>query len=390
MSLAFIFIVTFLIQFIIGLETGFISPIVPYLSKYFDIKESSVIYLNTGFSFIGLLSPFFGIIADKYGKRKIILIALVLFLLGTIITGWAPSPLVFAFGRMVIGIGNITLTASLLSYISDFVPYSKRGRAAGVLRIAFAMAILISPMYSSLIVEYLNLNYLYWSVSLVTLVILLLSFKLPADDNVDEEDAKSLNFKEVINIMKNPITIEFLLVQFLIVISPIVMFNYLAIWLKETFLLSQGNIGYIFTLAALGTVLGVVLSTSFSDKIGKMRFAKIFFILMTFSLAPLPYLKSIYLVIVIAFIYSLGLDGGWSAFQTVCSEIYPRRRTVFMTLIHFVGSICSLTFTLIGPSLFDLGGYRLVIGIATISSILALMIFNHLSNSEEVQKKLEI
>lgn len=390
MNYVLIFTVVFLIQFTVAFEASFISPIIPYLSNHFNIKESSVIYLNMGFSLIGLMSPLFGMTADKYGKRRAIILGIISFLIGTIITGWSPSPLVFALGRTIIGIGNITVTASLMSYISDLIPYNQRGKAAGILRIAFATAILLSPIYSTKMVGYVNINYLYWSVSAITVFILLFSFKLPEDKNNVHDDCHTLNLKEVMSIMKNPISIKFLLAQFLLVISPIVMFSYLSIWLKNSFNLNQDNIGYIFTITAAGTVLGVILAASFSDKIGKMKFAKVFFAAMTILLAPLPYLRYLYLVIPLTFLYSVGLDGGWSAFQTVCSELYPKRRTVFMTLIYFVNSVCSLIFTIIGPSLFDFGGYKLMIWIGTVTSILAVIIIRHLSFNQEVQKRLGI
>ena len=389
MNLFLIFAVTFLIQFLIAFESSFISPIIPYLSGYFNIKESSVIYINIGFSLVGLLSPFFGMLVDKYGKRKAMMVSLMFFVLGTIIGGWAPNPLFFALGRMVIGVGNVTLGATLLSYISDFIPYSKRGRAAGILRIAFALSIMLSPIYSTNMVKYLNLTYLYWSTTIFGIIVLLLSFRLPEDINTDDSTLVTLNLKEVFTIMKNPITIGFLTFQFLIVISPIVVYSFLAIWLKNSFNISQDQIGYVFTLAAIGTVLGVVLSAAFSDRIGKVRFAKISFVLMTLSLAPVPYVKSIYFAVILIILYTIGLDGGWSAFQTISSEVYPKRRTVFMTLLFFMNSICSLLFILIGPTLFDFGGYLLIIWIATITSGLSLVILFRLFSNSDVKKRLE-
>ncbi|WP_427338341.1 MFS transporter [Caloranaerobacter sp. DY30410] len=382
MTLYLTLLVVFFIQFVISLEASFISPIIPYLADYFSIRESSVIYLNLGFSTIGLFSPLFGMAADKYGKKNAIIFAILAFLSGTVITGWAPSPVIFGLGRMLIGIGNITLTTTLLSYISDFIPYENRGKGAGILRIAFAIAILLSPIYSTNMVKYFNIHYLYWSVSILSIIILFLAIKLPKDHNEHISCSSELNFKEVIAITKKPITIKFLIIQFLLILAPILMFNYLSIWLKHNFNLNQSHIGYVFTLTALGTVIGVTIAAILSDKIGKIKYSILSFILMTLVLAPLPYIKSIHLVIPLTFLYALGLDGGWSAFQTICSEIYPNRRTVFMTLLYFVISICSLLFTIIGPSLFELGGYKLVIGIGTISNILSVILLIDVSKDK--------
>ncbi|WP_069649880.1 MFS transporter [Caloranaerobacter ferrireducens] len=387
MNLYLTLLVVFFIQFVISFESSFISPIVPYLADYFSIRESSVIYLNLGFSTIGLFSPLFGMAADKYGKKNAIVFAILTFLSGTVITGWSPSPVIFGLGRMLIGIGNITLTTTLLSYISDFIPYENRGKGAGILRIAFAIAILLSPIYSTNMVKYFNIHYLYWSVSILSIMILFISIKLPKDHDEHISCSSDLNFKEVISITKKPITIKFLIIQFLLILAPIFMFSYLSIWLKHNFNLNQSYIGYVFTLTALGTVIGVTIAAILSDKIGKMKYGILSFILMTLVLAPLPYIKSIYLVIPLTFLYALGLDGGWSAFQAICSEIYPNRRTVFMTLLYFVISVCALLLTIIGPSLFELGGYKLVIGIGTISNILSIILLIDVSKDKNFNIK---
>jgi len=372
----------------VALESAFVSPIIPYLSIYFGIKESSVVYVNLGFSLVGLLSPFFGMLADKHGKRRAIISSMIFFAIGAFISGWATSPFFFAIGRLIIGIGNLTLGATLVSYVSDFIPYSNRGRSAGILRVAFAISMLISPIFSTNIVKHLDLRYLYWSTALFSLIVLFLSFKLPESHNEDQSDSSSLNISEVISIMRNPITIEFLLIQFLLVISPIILYNFLAIWLKNNFHLGQDIIGYVFTLAAIGTLVGVLLSSALSDKVGKMKFAKLSFILMTVSLIPIPYVNSIYIVIPLLIIYTIGLDGGWSAFQAVASEIYPKRRTVFMTLLYFMNSVCSLIFILLGPSLFNLGGYTLIVWISIITSILSIAILFRVSSNKELQRRL--
>ena len=58
-----------------------------------------------------------------------------------------------------------------------------------------------------------------------------------------------------------------------------------------------------------------------------------------------------------------------------------------MTLLYFVISVCSLLLTIIGPSLFELGGYKLVIGIGTISNILSIILLIDVSKDKNFNIK---
>lgn len=390
MNLFLIFLVTTLIQFVIALEMNFVNPIIPYLASYFGIQESSVIYLNLGFSITGLLVPFAGLAADKYGKKKSIIFSILCFILGTLINGLANSSLLFAIGRTLIGLANFSLSASILSYVSDYMPYSKRGRAAGILRIAFAAAIIVSPTYGTYMTKLPGLKFLYLPLTAISVVILILLFKLPESEKVVQGDEKKNDLAEIVSVLKNPITIRFLAVQFFLMSGPVLLFNYLSIWLSNSFLLNQDSIGYVYTLISVGTVSGIIISTILSDKVGKVRFARIGFTLMVLALFPIPYFGALYLVIIFAVLFTLGLDGGWSAYQAIASEIYPNNRTLFMTLISFVSSATILIFTVIGPSLYNYGGFKLVMGISAVSTAISLAVFINTIRDKSFKEKFDI
>ncbi|WP_026894790.1 MFS transporter [Clostridiisalibacter paucivorans] len=390
MNIFLILVTTFLIQFIIYLEMNFINPLIPYISSIFNINESSVIYLNIGFSIVGLLVPLLGIWADKYSKKRILIFSMFSFLLGTILCAIAKFPLIFAIGRTFIGLGNFTLNASVISYISDFVPYSKRGKASGFIRIAFALAILLSPIYGTIMSKFSGLKIIYFPLSLLSFIIIILCFMLPETNGNNSAEIQSANIEDFQSMIKNPITLKFLAIEFLIVSSPILTLNYFSIWLKRTFSLNQSEIGVMYTFTALGTVFGVLLYTAISHKLSDVLYSKISFIIMTVSLIFIPYMGSPYTVIPLSFLFAMGLDGGWTAFQTICSEVYPNNRTTFMTLIFFTNSLTFIIFTSLGPTLFEIGGYRLVMGIASLECLISLFIFRNVFNDPTVRKRLKI
>lgn len=382
MNLFLIFSTSFIIQLIISMEMNAVGPLAPYLATYFNIPSSSVIMLNIGFSLIAFIIPIFGAWADKHGKKKYIIISLISFIFGTIISGFSQNSLLFAIGRTFSGMGYFSLNASIISYISDFIPYEKRGKASGVLRTAFALAILFSPLYSAFMTQkFNNLWSIYIPLSLVGLMVLIAITKFPESNKVE---SKNLSVKSIISLLDDKTSLKLLVAEFLLLTAPYLMYSYLGIWLKSDFDLEQLKIGYIYTIAASGTVLGVIISTFFTDKIGKEKFSKIFFSLMIISLIPLPYVKSVYGIMPIVFLFSFGLDGAFTAFQTLCSEVCPKQRTTFMTLFFFTNSLTITVFTLLGPLLYNLGGFKLTINIASLFAIIGLAIFSSATKEKKL------
>lgn len=372
MNLFLMFVTTFLIQLVITIEMNLIAPLAPFISQYFNINPSSVIMFNIGFSFIGLLVPILGAFSDKYGKKKSLMIALVFHILGTLISGFAKTPIIFALGRISIGIGYFSLSGTNLSYLSEFIPYESRGKASGLLRSAFGIAILFSPLYATtMISKYEVLSSVYLPLTIIGSICLLLLARLP--ETKTQEDM-NFNIKELFMVLKKPINYKTLVVAFLILATPSLLLSFLGIYLSKSFHLSQIGVGYIYTIVAGGTVIGILFAAFFTDRIGKEKLTRFFFLLVLISLIPMAFIKSLFPITGLLALMTIGIDGGWTSYQTLCSEINPQKRGTYMSLFYTVNAISMTIYSILGPIFYNSGGYRLLIIIAIVNAIIALKI----------------
>ncbi|MBU5310553.1 MFS transporter [Tissierella carlieri] len=374
------FSTTFLIQIIIAIEMGVIGPLAPFLAKHFSINEGMVMLFNLGYSAVGFLVPYLGVFADKYGKKKSLVISLILFIIGSTIGGFARSSYIFAFARIFIGFAYFSISGTNLSYISEFISYENRGKASGLLRTAFGSAILFSPIYATYLVsKYNNLAIIYIPLAIVGTLSLILLINLP--ETKKSHDVK-VDKKEFLSLLKNPIAKKMLLTVFLLLTAPSLILNYLSIYLSNNFNLSQVNIGIAYTFIALGTIAGILFSAIFSDKLGKYKLSKGLFVLMVLAIIPITYFNSLPLVLSFVTLFSFGLDGGWTSYQALASEIIPEKRGTFMSLFYTVNALTITFYSIIGPLIYTLGGFKLVLSIAAISSILAIIIISKLDIKE--------
>jgi|GEM_PF-2767661 len=366
------FATLFFIQFIMTMEMGSVFPIAPVLADLFGIDASRIIMINVGFAFFGLAAPAFGMMADRIGTRKVITGGLGFLALGMGITAFAQSALHFLVGRAVIGAGFFSLSGLIAGYIGDLVPYEKRGRAISFVRLAFAIAILWSPVYASYMVMHVGIKGLYLQYMLGAVIALLLSMRLPKPDH--HEELGGIQWEEIKEIPKVPAAKLFLLLQFVFAIPAIFVYGYLSIYLNELGT-SQSVIGWVYLIAGLGSAAGVLLAIWKSDRWGKVRFTKIAFLMMGISILFVPRV-SIVGGSALLFFFAIGMDGGWPVFQALASEVMKERRATFMTLMFLLVSLSNVLMYLIAPWVYETIGF---LGISWIGCITGLICFGLLT-----------
>ena len=108
---------------------------------------------------------------------------------------------------------------------------------------------------------------------------------------------------------------------------------------------------------------------------------------MLVTLIPIGFVKSLKIIVGSLTLFTIGLDGGWTAYQTLCSEINPEKRGTFMSLFYTVNAIAVTTYSILGPVLYNLGGYKLLVIISIIATSLALNILYSMSIEEGIIQK---
>jgi len=145
-ALLFIFI-TILVD-VIGI--GIILPIIPDLIMELtgEGNHMAIIYgmwLTTAFAGMQFLfSPVLGEISDKFGRRPILLIALLGLSIDYLIHAWAPSIVWMFLGRFLAGITGASFTVAS-AYIADVSTRENKAKNFGLIGAAFGIGFIIGP-----------------------------------------------------------------------------------------------------------------------------------------------------------------------------------------------------------------------------------------------------
>ncbi len=145
-ALLFIFI-TILVD-VIGI--GIILPIIPDLIMELtgEGNHMAVIYgmwLTTAFAGMQFLfSPVLGEISDKFGRRPILLLALLGLSIDYMIHAWAPTITWLFLGRFLAGITGASFTVAS-AYIADVSTRENKAKNFGLIGAAFGIGFIIGP-----------------------------------------------------------------------------------------------------------------------------------------------------------------------------------------------------------------------------------------------------
>ncbi len=154
-ALAFIFITIFID--VVGL--GIIIPVAPRLISHLahvNLSEAAryggwLFFVYAGMQF--LCAPVIGNLSDRFGRRPVLIYALVSIGIDYAITGWAPTIAWLFLGRFLSGMAGASYTTAS-AYIADVSPPEKRAANFGLVGAAFGLGFIVGPGLGGFLGEY--------------------------------------------------------------------------------------------------------------------------------------------------------------------------------------------------------------------------------------------
>lgn len=164
-----------------------VLPLLPFYAEDLGASESMVGVLISAFAFAQLVtSPFWGKLSDRYGRRPMILLGLVMSALSYALFGLAETVVVLLVSRLVQGAGAGT-TGVVQAYVSDAAPPGDRTQALGWVTVASSAGVMIGPAVGSLATELGRSAPGFVAAGLCLLNFIFAWFLLPESASVEED-----------------------------------------------------------------------------------------------------------------------------------------------------------------------------------------------------------
>lgn len=137
-----------------GYDIGVMTGALPFLRQDWGLESPAVIGWITSSIMLGAIfgGAMAGMLSDRLGRRKMILMSALIFVIGSILSGIAPpNGHVFLIAvRVLLGMAVGAASALVPAYMSEMAPAHLRGRLSGI-----NQTMIVSGMLLSYIVDYL-------------------------------------------------------------------------------------------------------------------------------------------------------------------------------------------------------------------------------------------
>ena len=317
LGIAFIYILRMLGLFIV----------LPIMSLHLtDLSEySSTFMIGLAFGMYGLTQALFqipfGILSDKFGRKKMILLGLFIFLMGSIFIYFSQSLIMIIIGRGLQGAGAIS--AVLLALLADLTTDSSRTKSMAIIGASIGLTFGISIVLSPILNSYLGFENIFLMIAILTLIAMgVLIRYIPAPINLAKNKDNKTSYQQVIF---DKVFLKLDLGIFSLHASQIIMFMMIPVMLN--------NIGYpikyhwqiylpVFVLSILAIVPMILLSS-------KKQMLKTFFLGSIILLILVQYLfinwsDNKQNIMIILLIYFIGFNFLEATLPSLISRLSPK------------------------------------------------------------------
>jgi MFS family permease len=145
-----------------ALDISIVGPAIPSIESFLhiDSRFSSWIFsIYVLFNLVGI--SLFARLSDKFGRRIIYSISILIFALGSLLVSVTDTYSALLIGRGIQGFGASGIFPVASAVIGDLYPKEKRGQLLGLLGAVFGIAFMIGPFMAGLILNYFSWNVLF-------------------------------------------------------------------------------------------------------------------------------------------------------------------------------------------------------------------------------------
>jgi len=344
----------FVVYTVINMAFRIIYPFLPSLARGLNISLAAASGLVTLRLVAGVGAPFLGSLADRYGRRRIMEIALLAFsAAGLLLTGMgtiAAAAIAFAF----FGVAKALYGPAVHALVGDSVPYRERGRAVGIVELSWSAAWLLGVPASGFLIERFG-----WRAPWVVLIVLgilglwLTRARLPSDRSRNGDFSKSIVASVVAtwhSLVRRRSVVVLLLTSLLLTLALETPFIVYGAWIETTFGLSLTTLGLASTVVGLADAVAELGVVTITDRLGKRRSVLVGLLSLTASLLALPHLAKLGLMMAligVAFML-LTFEFGLVSLLALATELAPDARASLMSLNVAVFSLGRIVAALVG------------------------------------------
>ena len=319
------------------LDFMIMMPLGNYLMPYFHVTPRQFSFLVGSYPltafFSGFAAAFF---VDRFDRKKVLVIAYIGFLIGTLACGLAPSYGLLLAARILTGLFGGLIGAQVLAIVADLFGYERRGAAMGAVMSSFAIASTIGvpfALYLSNIFSW-HAPFIFVAILGTAIIPLLVKFIPDMAGHMRPKDEDAHRFQVLLNVVESREQRLALLFSALIMMGHFLIIPFINPYLEFNKHYSRDLTPMIYFFGGVSSFVAAIALGRFSDKVGKLRifsWSVLFSFGMVWIITNLPVLPFSIVVLFFAIWFVVATGRAVTAQAMITNVVKQEQRGSFMT-----------------------------------------------------------
>ncbi|GHO43416.1 MFS transporter [Ktedonospora formicarum] len=245
---------------------GLVIPLLPFWAEHFGADAFTIGMLTSLYALAQFLfTPILGSLSDRYGRKPVIIISLIIEALSFVFTALAGSLPMLLLARFIGGLGASNI-GSAQAFVADVTPPEKRAQGMGMIGAAIGLGFVIGPAFGGALATS-NQALPFWIAATVAVInaLLVLAF-LPETHKGSARETKPQNtrsFRRGVGVLFSgwrtathyPAILTLILVNLIYTIAFTGMENIFPLFTQHYFMWGATQNAYVFTYIGIIVVI---------------------------------------------------------------------------------------------------------------------------------------
>jgi MFS family permease len=310
-----------------------ITPAFPKIEKELGISAQQAGYLITVFTLPGVfLTPILGILADRIGRKTILVPSLLLFGLAGASCFFIRDFHLLLLFRLIQGIGAASIGSLNVTLIGDFFEGRDRAAAMGYNASVLSVGTASYPAIGGILATF-GWYYPFLLPALAVPIALIALYSLETSGPVNDQKLRAYLISAWRSIKDKRVIVIFIASVFTFVILYGAYLSYLPFLLDSSFAAPPFLIGLLFSVASLTTAITSSQVGKLSARYSDRALLKAAFVIYAVSLVIIPLISNLWLLLVPLVFFGIAQGLNIPSLQTILTNLAPvENRAAFMSL----------------------------------------------------------